>query len=134
MADQCEVLSNQQIDKIERDARSELGNGDAPLTWPIRYAFARAIERATIEAFREKHLKDLNHQTCYEIQRDELMAARGRIRELEAGFKNFHRSLCARFGYSHDEAYWHRDLVSLEEHIAIQLAPLAPVGANNEHN
>lgn len=35
-----------------------------------------------------------------------------------AGFKNFHRSLCARFGYTHDESFWWRDLVSLEEHIA----------------
>ena len=33
-------------------------------------------------------------------------------------FKNFHRSLCARFGYTHDEKDWRRDLVSLEEHIA----------------
>ncbi len=36
----------------------------------------------------------------------------------EAGFKNFHRSLCSRFGYVHDEKDWRRDLVSLEEHIA----------------
>lgn len=35
-----------------------------------------------------------------------------------ADFKNFHRSLCARFGYTHDEVHWRRDLVSLEEHIA----------------
>lgn len=33
-------------------------------------------------------------------------------------FKNFHRSLCERFGYTHDPQYWWRDLVSLEEHIA----------------
>lgn len=38
-------------------------------------------------------------------------------------FKNFHRSLCARFGYTHDEVYWWRDLVSLEEHIASLSAP-----------
>lgn len=36
----------------------------------------------------------------------------------EAGFKSFHRSLCKRFGYPHDEKDWWRDLVSLEEHIA----------------
>jgi hypothetical protein len=35
-----------------------------------------------------------------------------------ADFKNFHRSLCDRFGYTHDEKDWRRDLVSLEEHIA----------------
>lgn len=32
-------------------------------------------------------------------------------------FKNFHRSLCGRFDYCHDETDWKRDLVSLEEHI-----------------
>lgn len=36
----------------------------------------------------------------------------------EATFKNFHRSLCDRFGYTHDPEYWWRDLISLEEHIA----------------
>ncbi|MGA4640592.1 hypothetical protein ACQKC8_12555 [Stutzerimonas stutzeri] len=40
-----------------------------------------------------------------------------------AAFKNFHRRLCERFGYAHDEAYWWRDLISLEEHIAKQTAP-----------
>ena len=38
-------------------------------------------------------------------------------------FKNFHRALCARFGYTHDEKDWRRDLVSLEEHIAALAAP-----------
>jgi hypothetical protein len=33
-------------------------------------------------------------------------------------FKAFHASLCRRFGYTHDDQYWWRDLVSLEEHIA----------------
>jgi hypothetical protein len=35
-----------------------------------------------------------------------------------AAFKNFHRSLCARFNYPHDEIDWRRDQVSLEEYIA----------------
>lgn len=33
-------------------------------------------------------------------------------------FKNFHRNLCNRFGYFHDDENWERDLCSLEEHIA----------------
>ncbi|PNA03548.1 MULTISPECIES: hypothetical protein [unclassified Pseudomonas] len=41
-------------------------------------------------------------------------------KQAEAGFKNFHRSLCERFGYYHDEIDWQRDQVSLEEHIATQ--------------
>lgn len=36
----------------------------------------------------------------------------------EAAFKNFHRSLCERFGAPHDPVDWWRDTVSLEEHIA----------------
>lgn len=39
---------------------------------------------------------------------------------LKADFKNFHRSLCERFGYYHDDIDWQRDQVSLEEHIAAQ--------------
>jgi hypothetical protein len=41
-------------------------------------------------------------------------------KQAEASFKNFHRSLCERFGYYHDEIDWQRDQVSLEEHIATQ--------------
>lgn len=37
-------------------------------------------------------------------------------------YKNFHRSLCARFGYGHDEVHFRRDLVSLEEAIAAKIA------------
>jgi len=43
-------------------------------------------------------------------------------KQAEASFKNFHRSLCERFGYFHDEADWQRDQVSLEEHIATQFS------------
>ncbi|WP_198158154.1 hypothetical protein [Achromobacter spanius] len=41
-------------------------------------------------------------------------------------YKNFHRSLCARFGYGHDQVHFRRDLVSLEEAIAAKVsAPAA---------
>lgn len=42
-------------------------------------------------------------------------------------FKNFHRVLCERFGYTHDEVDWKRDQVSLIEWIAKQVKPAAPV-------
>ncbi|CUK23339.1 Uncharacterised protein [Achromobacter xylosoxidans] len=46
--------------------------------------------------------------------------------QLYGEFKNFHRSLCARFGYCHDEIHFRRDLVSLEEAIAAKVsAPAA---------
>lgn len=38
-------------------------------------------------------------------------------------FKSFHRNLCERFGYVHDEVFWWRDLASLEEHIARMVTP-----------
>lgn len=42
--------------------------------------------------------------------------------QLYSEYKNFHRSLCARFGYGHDEVHFRRDLVSLEEAIAAKVA------------
>ncbi|MGV2896704.1 hypothetical protein ACNPPY_12990, partial [Achromobacter sp. AGC78] len=39
-------------------------------------------------------------------------------------YKNFHRSLCARFGYVHDPVHFRRDLVSLEEAIAAKVGAL----------
>jgi len=43
----------------------------------------------------------------------------------EQQFKNFHRLLCERFGYTHDEKDWKRDQLSLIEHIA-KMQPLPP--------
>ncbi len=51
-------------------------------------------------------------------ERDELLREVEALRADAAAFKNFHRSLCARFSYAHDEKDWRRDQVSLEEHIA----------------
>lgn len=42
----------------------------------------------------------------------------GEIEQLRASFKNFHRLLCERFDYGHDEADWERDQLSLIEWIA----------------
>ncbi|MGS0546054.1 hypothetical protein ACU8WE_26230 [Pseudomonas parakoreensis] len=65
-----------------------------------------------------------------------LLAAASRIRrqeanieQMKAGFKNFHRSLCERFGYFHDEADWQRDQLSLEEHIATQFSHVSAENA-----
>lgn len=48
-----------------------------------------------------------------------------RCAELErekASFKNFHRALCERFDYAHDEVDWQRDQISLIEWIAKRAA------------
>lgn len=42
---------------------------------------------------------------------------------LQHAFKNFHRMLCERFDYVHDEKDWERDQVSLMEWIARKRAP-----------
>jgi hypothetical protein len=44
-------------------------------------------------------------------------------------FKNFHRLLCERFGYTHDEKDWRRDQLSLIEWIAKQSAGVPNVSA-----
>jgi hypothetical protein len=41
-------------------------------------------------------------------------------------FKNFHRLLCERFGYGHDEKDWRRDQLSLIEFIAAKVQAPAP--------
>jgi hypothetical protein len=48
----------------------------------------------------------------------------------EKAFKNFHRSLCERFGATHDPVDWWRDTVSLEEYIASLIAKPAPEPTN----
>ena len=45
------------------------------------------------------------------------------VQDSDHEFKNFHRSLCERFGYVHDEKDWKRDLISLEEWIAKKVQP-----------
>jgi hypothetical protein len=68
--------------------------------------------------------RDENHKLLMQYKR-EADALWKRVNSGEAAFKNFHRSLCARFGYVHDEVDWKRDQVSLEEHIAAKVQPAA---------
>lgn len=43
-------------------------------------------------------------------------------------FKNFHRNLCERFNYHHDEIDWKRDQISLIEHIALLMFKAQTIG------
>lgn len=52
--------------------------------------------------------------------------------QLWAEYRNFHRSLCSRFGYGHDEVHFRRDLVSLEEAIAAKVSSPAAGDALGE--
>ena len=49
------------------------------------------------------------------------------LQDSDHEFENFHRLLCERFGYTHDEVDWKRDQISLIEWIAKQVKPAAPV-------
>lgn len=51
-------------------------------------------------------------------RRELFLWAADEIERQQHEFKNFHRLLCERFGYGHDEIDWKRDQVSLIEHIA----------------
>jgi hypothetical protein len=55
-------------------------------------------------------------------ERDQLAATLRQQAESDHDFKNFHRLLCERFGYAHDEKDWKRDQLSLIEWIARQQA------------
>lgn len=71
-----------------------------------------ATERAAREkAERELALSQSDSVMALAVMRDQLDEARHE-------FKNFHRNLCERFDYCHDEEDWRRDQVSLIEHIA----------------
>ena len=65
------------------------------------------------------------------LTRDSLTAIKqarsANVQDSDHEFKNFHRLLCERFGYTHDEVDWKRDQISLIEWIAKQVKPAAPV-------
>lgn len=63
----------------------------------------------------------VTHWTPLPLTPDQLDAARSRADggdTNDSEFKNFHRLLCERFGYAHDERDWKRDQLSLIEWIA----------------
>lgn len=93
------------------------GQSDAQIAHAVRMA--------------EQHYRSLGRDPVYcnvslSVLRDCTPPAPVQAAPQEGGdwhaFKNFHRSLCARFGYTHDENDWRRDLASLEEHIARMVA------------
>lgn len=93
---------------------------------PGEYHLLRAL-RAAEEQLRGYRAEDSDmHRAMSAMQADhatalrreeELGYARG-VRDRTAEFKNFHRLLCERFGYGHDNLDWQRDQLSLIEHIA----------------
>ena len=68
----------------------------------------------------EEFVKDL--RIAGQASGAELADATASLASKDAEFKNFHRVLCERFNYHHDEKDWKRDQVSLVEHIAMATA------------
>jgi hypothetical protein len=81
---------------------------------------ARANSAKKGEAFVSGRLNGMSVYNALHWMADEVLRIFGSSKELDATseFKNFHRLLCERFGYVHDEKDWRRDQLSLIEHIA----------------
>lgn len=88
---------------------------DASVALPAEPAKDYGDLEKRIDAFLDGKLPNIEEVAAMKSELATLRAERDRHL---ADFKNFHRSLCERFGYHHDEADWPRDLVSLEEHVA----------------
>lgn len=58
------------------------------------------------------------------VERLAAKSAQSGEQDERADFKNFHRLLCDRFGYAHDERDWQRDQLSLIEWIATATQPV----------
>lgn len=63
---------------------------------------------------------DLDHDGYWErlYAETDVSALESELAAAKAEFKNFHRLLCERFGYHHDDVDWKRDQLSLIEHMA----------------
>lgn len=71
-----------------------------------------------MKTFRQRERELLTANTEYLERARKAETALKAANEDVGAFKNFHRSLCDRFNYTHDEKDWRRDQVSLEEWIA----------------
>jgi hypothetical protein len=124
---------------IPSDAWRDRVLTDDPEKVEIALGFGREVTALTPHAPAQAQLDALRDEVArLTKERDEArdthvfqysLAMARKADEALAGFKNFHRSLCARFGYVHDELYWFRDQVSLEEHIAALKAQPTDVDA-----
>jgi hypothetical protein len=93
----------------------------------IEHAIQVAKQR---QSFVDFSFEGVEQQVCWTSNVDTILALHEHCRDhrkpLESGdhnspdheFKNFHRLLCERFDYSHDEVDWKRDQISLIEWIA----------------
>lgn len=94
--------------------------GKPKLAFVQPYSTDRNVE-PLMTVSQHKHI-DAARLACVGILADEILKLSSERDAAQASFKNFHRGLCERFGYVHDEKDWQRDQLSLSEHIAKQAA------------
>ena len=141
------------ISDVERELRAEIarlkewsklglaaleyastGNRRAELIAPAIAAFKQALaEQPAQQTCNCRWEGEVQVQQCtlHEAHVDAIHEWAERAKSAEHQFKNFHRLLCERFGYTHDERDWRRDQLSLIEWIAKraeQPAQQEPVG------
>lgn len=112
-------MSQYTPEQVERMADALVGYMNTPAA-PMLRAYASTLRQQARTCSDERPCIN-----CFADQGECLGPAPETLRQqAEAGhdFKNFHRLLCERFGYAHDEKDWRRDQVSLIEWIARQQA------------
>lgn len=101
-------------------------DGNGYYTRPTQHSQPKAEQEPFGYVMRDEVTEQFNSVNCGTIYR---LPAEGRSplythpQPKRDDFKNFHRLLCERFNYSHDEKDWERDQVSLIEWIAKQVQP-----------
>ena len=103
-ASEPKELTDEQISEIASNHYARYAEWHVDL-----YSFARAIPRAASPQVSEPRAE---HRPTAE--------------DAFAEFKNFHRALCERFDYVHDERDWKRDQISLIEWIAKKIEASEP--------
>lgn len=101
--------------------RERRPNGDDKCTNGHKYPSSKALaEQPAQQTCNCRWEGEVQVQQCtlHEAHVDAIHEWAERAKSAEHQFKNFHRLLCERFGYTHDERDWRRDQLSLIEWIA----------------
>lgn len=102
----------------------EIDGDEEPLLYPIKTA------RETLIRLVDIHNTALSAASKVRHPAPEAASVEAAEADTHA-FKNFHRLLCERFDYTHDEVDWRRDQVSLIEWIANRKAAPSPKGVSD---
>lgn len=113
------ILEEAKADPAPETPRDDLWKFVCDVVCDPKKSWPKAAEIIREEVLRRAGVDDLrkaNNELNSEVMKEALKAD-----DVEAEFKNFHKNLCDRFGYVHDDVDWRRDQASLEEFIARKL-------------